>query len=86
MDPAEYLLLSGGIDSIDPINPGGYPAYAMTAAQQPQGKAEHKELMKQFETWVGVHDSLKDHILQVVEGIYMEEIKALTIGFLNVTP
>lgn len=86
MDPAAYLLLSGGVDFVDPVNPGVYPAGAMTAAQRPQREAEHKELMKQFETWAGVRDGLKDLILQAVEEIYLEEIKAPTIGFLNVTP
>jgi hypothetical protein len=86
MDPAAYALLSGGINFVEPGNPGAYPVGAMTAAQRPQREAEHKELMKQFETWAGVQDGLKDLILQAVEGIYMEEIKAPTIGFLNVTP
>ena len=86
MDPAAYSLLSGGINFVEPGNPGVYPVGAMTAAQRPQRKAKHKELMKQFETWAGVRDGLKYLILQAVEGIYMEEIKAPTIGFLNVTP
>ena len=86
MDPAAYSLLSGGIDFVEPVNPGVYPAGAMTAAQRPQREAEHKELMKQFETWAGVRDGLKDLILQAVKGIYLEENKAPMIGFLNVTP
>ncbi len=86
MDPAAYSLLSGGIDFVEPVSPGVYPAGAMTAAQRPQREAEHKELMKQFETWAGVRDGLKDLILQAVKGIYLEEIKAPTIVFLNVTP
>jgi hypothetical protein len=53
MDPAAYSLLSGGVDFINPINPGVYPAGAMTTAQCPQRKAEHKELLKQFKTWAG---------------------------------
>jgi hypothetical protein len=81
MDPAVYLLLSSGINFINPINPGVYPAGAMTTAQRPQ-HAEHKELLKQFETCAGVQDGLKDLILKAVEEIYMEEIKAPTIGFL----
>ena len=85
MDPAAYSLLSGGIDFVKPVNPGVYPAGAMTAVQRPQREAEHKELM-QFETWAGVRDGLKDLILQAVEGIYLEKIKVPTIGFLNVTP
>jgi hypothetical protein len=86
MDPAAYSLLSDGVDFINPINPGVYPAGAMTTAQRPQRKVEHKELLKQFETWAGVRDGLKDLILKAFEEIYMEEIKAPTIGFLNVTP
>ncbi len=58
----------------------------MTTAQCPQCKGEHKELLKQFKTWAGVRGGLKDLILKAVEEIYMEEIKAPTIGFLNVTP
>ncbi len=86
MDLAAYSLLSGGIDFVEPVNPGVYPIGAMTAAELPQREAEHKELMKQFESWAGVRDGLKDLVLQAVEGIYLEEIEAPTIGFLNVTP
>jgi hypothetical protein len=69
------------------MNSGVYPIGAMIATQRPQHEAEHKELMKQFKTWTGVRDGLKeDLILQAVEGIYLEEIKPPTIGFLNVTP
>jgi hypothetical protein len=66
MDPAAYSLLSGGINFINPINPGVYPAGAMTTAQRPQRKAEHKEFLKQFKTWAGVRDGLKDLILKAV--------------------
>jgi hypothetical protein len=81
-----YLLPSGGVIFINPLNPGVYPAEPMFTAQCPQRKAEHKELLEQFKTWAGVRDQLKDLILKAVEEIYMEEIKAPTIGFLNVTP
>ena len=78
MDPAAYSLLSGGIDFVEPVNPGIYPAGAMTATQRPQCEAQHKELIKQFESWAGVRNGLKDLILRAVEGIYLEEIKAPT--------
>jgi hypothetical protein len=86
MDPAAYSLLSGGVNFINPINPGVYPAVAMATAQRPQRKVEHKELLKQIKTRAGVRDGLKDLILKAVEEVYMEEIKAPIIGFLNVTP
>ncbi len=66
MDPVAYALLSGGINFVEPVNPGVYPVGAMTAEQCPQREAEHKELLKQFETWAGVQDGLKDLILQAV--------------------
>ena len=34
MDPAAYLLLSGGVDFINPINPGVYPAHNAPSAKR----------------------------------------------------
>ena len=68
MDPVVYALLSGGINFVEPVNPGIYPVGAMLP-QGPQCEAEHKELMKLFETWAGVRDGLKELILQADEGI-----------------
>ena len=89
MAPTEYNLLTGGIDFVNPANPGIYPAGLAAnavAGTRAREEAIHKELIAQFETFEGVRLGTKDLILEAVDNKYLSEIKHNTLGFLNQTP
>ena len=89
MDPTEYNTMTGGIDFVNPANPGIYPAgLAANAAAGTRAREEaiHKELIAQFETFEGVKLGTKDLILEAVDHEYLSEIEHDTLGFLNQTP
>ncbi len=69
-----------------PANPGVYPAGVIPAAQWLQQQAEHKALIKQFQTCVGMTKGLKELILQAVKEDFVLELRAEQMGYLNVTP
>jgi hypothetical protein len=73
MDQARYLLTMG-VAFVNPANPGTYPAnIANNGAQgfQARAEAEHKELMKEYETFQGVVQATKDIILKAVDNEYL---------------
>ena len=87
MDPARYLLTMG-VAFVNPANPGTYPAnVANNGAQgfQARAEAEHKELMKEYETFQGVVQATKDIILKAVDNEYLPEIEDEILGFVNQT-
>jgi len=89
MNPTEYNTMTGGIDFVNPANPGIYPAgLAANAAAGTRAREEaiHKELIAQFETFEGVKLGTKDLILEAVDNEYLSEIEHDTLGFLNQTP
>ena len=89
MNPTEYNTMTGGIDFVNPANPGIYPAgLAANAAAGTRAREEaiHKELIAQFETFEGVRLGTKDLILEAVDNEYLSEIEHDTLGFLNQTP
>jgi hypothetical protein len=89
MDPVEYDTMTTGIDFVNPVNPGIYPAdLALNAAVGTRARAEakHKELINQFETFEGVRLGTKDLILVAVDNEYLSEIEHKTLGYLNQTP
>ena len=56
MDPARYLLTTG-VAFVNPANPGTYPAGVPNNAAQgvrARVEAEHKEHVKEYETFQGV--------------------------------
>ena len=88
MDPARYLL-TAGVAFTNPINPGNYPAGIPNNATQgarARAEAEHKELVKEYETFQGVIQATKDIILEAVDHEYLLEIEDEILGFLNLTP
>ena len=88
MDPARYLLTTG-VDFVNPANPGTYPAGVPNNAAQgarARAEAEHKELVKEYETFQGVVQATKDIILDTVDNEYLLEIEDEILGFLNITP
>ena len=57
MDPVDYNTMTAGIDFVNPVNPGIYPANLAlntAAGTRARAEAEHKELINQFETFEGV--------------------------------
>ena len=88
MDPARYLL-TAGVPFVNPVNPGNYPAgVAANAAAGARARAEaqHKEEVKEYETFQGVMQATKDIILEAVDHEYLLEIEDEILGFLNETP
>jgi len=89
MDPTDYSTMTGGIDFVNPVNPGLYPTgLSLNAASGTRAREEaiHKELIAQFETLEGVKLGTKDLILEAVDNEYLSEIEHDTLGFLNQTP
>lgn len=86
LSDVDYNTLAPGTPFVMPANPGIYPAGIIPAAQRSQREAEHKALVKQFQTCVGVAKGLKELILQAVEEDFLLELRAEQIGYLNVTP
>ena len=89
MDPTDYSTMTGGIDFVNPANPGIYPTgLTLNAAAGTRAREEaiHKELIAQFETLEGVKLGTKDLILEAVDNEYLSEIEHDTLGFLNQTP
>ena len=88
MDPARYLMTTGTA-FVNPVNPGTYPAGVPNNATQgvrARAEAEHKELVKEYETFQGVVQATKDIILEAVDNEYLLEIEDEILGFLNITP
>ena len=88
MDPARYLVIAG-VPFNNPANPGNYPANIAgnaAAGVRARAEAEHKEDVKEYETFQGVMQATKDIILEVVDHDYLLEIEDEIIGFLNQTP
>ena len=83
---AGYANFAPTTPFIVPPNPGHYPAGAIPAAQRGRREAEHKALIVQFQTCVGVAKGLKDLILQAVEEDFLLELRDEGIAYLNVTP
>ena len=69
-----------------PPNPEVYPQGNIPAAQQVQWEAEHKALIKQFQTCVGVAKGLKELILCAIDEDLVLELRTEQMGYLNVTP
>ena len=88
MDPARYLL-TAGVPFNNPANPGNYPANVPGNAAtgvRARAEAEHKEEVKEYETFQGVVQATKDIILEAVDHEYLMEIEDEILGFLNQTP
>ena len=75
MDPARYLL-TAGVPFANPANPGNYPANVpgnAAAGVRARAEAEHKELVKEYETFQGVVQATKDIILkQLITNTYLK--------------
>jgi hypothetical protein len=87
MEPTRYLLTTG-VPFNNPANPGNYPltvAGNAAAGVRARAEAEHKEEVREYETFQGVIQATKD-ILEAVDHEYLLEIEDEILGFLNQTP
>jgi hypothetical protein len=85
---ARYLLMTG-IAFVNPPSPGTYPtkvAGNVAAGVQAQAEAEHKEEIKEYDTFQGVIQARKDIILNAIDSEYLLEIEDEILSFLNQTP
>ena len=88
MEPTRYLL-TAGVPFNNPANPGNYPlTVAGNAASgvRARAEAEHKEEVREYETFQGVIQATKDIFLEAVDHEYLLEIEDEILGFLNQTP
>ncbi len=89
MSPTEYNTMTGGINFVNPVNPGIYPmglAVNATARTRARAEAEHKELINQYKTFKGVRLGAKDPIVEAVNNEYLIEIEHEIMGYINQTP
>jgi hypothetical protein len=89
MDQLTFPTMTGGKNFNNPANPGIYPtglAGNAVAGTRARAEAEHKELIKQFETFEGVRQGTKDIILEAVHNEYLVKIEHEIMGYLNQTP
>ena len=88
MNPARYLVIAG-VPFNNPANPGNCPANVAgnaAAGVRARAEVEHKEQVKEYETFQGVVQATKDIILEAVDHEYVLEIEDEILGFLNQTP
>ena len=88
MEPTRYLL-TAGVPFNNPANPGNYPlniAGNAAAGVRARAEAEHKEEVREYETFQGVIQAMKDIFLEAVDHEYLIEIEDEILGFLNQTP
>ena len=88
MEPTRYIL-TAGVPFNNPANPGNYPltvAGNAAAGVRARSEAEHKEEVKEYETFQGVIQATKDIFLEAVDHEYLLEIEDEILGFLNQTP
>jgi hypothetical protein len=89
VEPARYLLMMGGVAFANPVNPGTYPTNVpgnATTGVRARVEAEHKESVREYETFQGVVQATKDIILEAIDNKYLLEIEDEILGFLNQTP
>jgi hypothetical protein len=78
IEPARYLLMTGGIAFTNPANPGTYPANIpgnATVGVRARAEGEHKEFIREYETFKGVVQATKDIILEAINHEYLLEIE-----------
>jgi hypothetical protein len=87
IDDAEYRTFSTGNAPFNvPTNPGPYPAIVdPDPAIREQQVAEHKAEKDEFETYLGVLNATRMHIVRAVDPEWLEAIRSPTLGFAHLT-
>ncbi len=73
----------------NPADPETYPANVpenAAAGVWARAEGEHKEFVREYETFQGVIQATKDVILKAVDHEYLFEIEDKILGFTNQTP
>jgi hypothetical protein len=81
--------MTGGIVFVNPANPGIYPTNVLenaTAGVRARAEAEHKEFVREYETFQGVVQATKDIISDAINHKYLLKIEDKILGFLNPIP
>ncbi len=81
MNPTDYNTMTGGINFINPVNPGIYPmglAVDAAAGTRARAESEHKKFINQYKTF--------DLILEAVNNKYLIKIEHETMRYINQTP
>jgi hypothetical protein len=89
IESARYLLMTGGVAFMNPANPGTYPLNVLgnaTVGVRARTEAEHKEFVREYETFQRVIQATNDIILEAINYEYLLEIEDKILGFLNQTP
>ena len=88
IEDAEYTTFSaGGVPFVIPTNPGAYPATVdPDVVIRERQIAEHKFEIKEFETYLGVENALRNKIIKAVNPEWLEGIRHTTVGFTHLTP
>jgi hypothetical protein len=89
IEPARYLLMMGRVAFANPVNSGTYPANVLGNAMvgvRARAEVEHKEFIREYETFQGVVQTTKDIILEAINHEYLLEIEDEILGFLNQMP
>lgn len=87
IDDAEYRTFSTGNQPFTiPTNPGPYPTVVdPDPATRERQVAEHKAEKEEFETYLGVLNSARMHVIRVVDPEWLEAIRSPTLGFAHLT-
>jgi hypothetical protein len=81
--------MMGGVAFANQANLGTYPANIpgnAMAGVRARAEAEHKEFIREYETFQGVVQATKDIILEAINHKYLLEIEDKILGFLNQMP
>eukprot|EP00804_Cyclotella_cryptica_P002902 CCRYP_021007-RA/>CCRYP_021007-RA protein AED:0.15 eAED:0.15 QI:0/0/0/1/1/1/5/0/1206 len=87
IEDAEYRTFStGNVSFVIPTNPGPYPVTVdPDAAIREQQVADHKSEKDEFETYLGVLNAARKHIVRVIDPEWLEAIRTPTLGFAHLT-
>eukprot|EP00804_Cyclotella_cryptica_P014825 CCRYP_015027-RA/>CCRYP_015027-RA protein AED:0.12 eAED:0.12 QI:0/0/0/1/0.2/0.16/6/0/1256 len=84
---AEYRTFSTGNQPFNiPTNPGPYPTTVdPDPATRERQVAEHKAEKEEFETYLGVLNAARQHVIRAMDPEWLEAIRSPTLGFAHMT-
>jgi hypothetical protein len=87
IEDTEYRTFSTGNQPfVIPTNPGPYPTTVdPDPATRERQVAEHKAEKEEFETYLGVLNAARQHIIRAVDPEWLEAIQSPTLGFTHLT-
>lgn len=87
IEDAEYRTFSTGNQPfVVPTNPGPYPTTVdPDPATRERQVAEHKAEKEEFDTYLGVLNAARQHVIRAVDPEWLEAIRSPTLGFAHLT-